>query len=179
MTPYGIVYKDNAFALEHSYKTWQKKFGVMTASSLLKLLSVSLGIIIAFNLTAMALIEDAQTYFFNIIFMCIMTGVLVFIIVKNTCVRQMSKMAMSHQKKQAVLFDDRIEFTLAYSKSCYYYDEISSCQLSQGILTIILSPSSMPVSIYSASVEKGSFEGFIKILEEKLGSTFERKEGSI
>ena len=50
MTPYGIVYRDNPYALQKSVEIWQKKFGVFNISAFLKIGGISAVILLAVNL---------------------------------------------------------------------------------------------------------------------------------
>lgn len=169
MTPYGIVYKDNIFALEHSCLVWQKKYGVLRASSLIKTVAVITLLIFLIN-GALYLfnMQEADFLIFTSVFMSVLFAFLVYFSFKTTYVKQLAKGSMSLYQKQAVLFEDRIEFTAPYARSVFYYSEILCYEEKAGILTIIPDKGMLPISIYSSCVGKGSYNEFIRIFKEKM-----------
>ncbi len=181
MTPYGIVYKDNLYALEQSCLVWQKKFGVLRASSFIKIALINLVISFLINIIG-SIIDDTDFNYFFVISILVIAFVLILIeyfTAKNIYVKQMAKGSMVLHQKQAVLFDNRIEFTLPYAKTVFYYDEILYCEEKTGIVTIILDKGMLPVSIYRACVGKGSYDEFTRILKDILGSRYVRKDGNV
>ncbi len=169
MTPYGIVYKDNIFALEQSCLVWQKKYGVLRASSLIKTTAIISVLIFLINGALFLLnMQEADLLFFTSVFMSILFAFLVYFSFKTTYVKQLAKGSMNLYQKQAVLFEDRIEFTSPYARSVFYYSEILCCEEKAGILTIIPDKGMLPISIYSSCVGKGNYDVFIRILKEKM-----------
>lgn len=168
MTPYGIVYKNNPFALEQSCNIWQEKFGILKPSKLLALSAVYIAIIFL----ALSLMVVFGCDFFVYISTALgLSGVFVFLIyftAKNTYVKQIAKSKMSNEQKQAVLYDDKAVFVTPYTKYEFLYNEILYCHEKNGILTIILDSGMLPISIYSSCVGKGDFNEFCGILYTKL-----------
>ena len=169
MTPYGIVYKDNLFALEQSCLVWQKKTGTLRLSALLKPVAIE-SVLIFLISGALILLnkEDAVFFIYTAVVMAVSFAVLTYFTFKTTYVRQLAKVNMALYQKQAVLFDDRIELKSPYSRSVFYYDEIIYWEEKAGILTIIIDKSMLPVSIYGSCVGKGSYDEFIRLFREKM-----------
>lgn len=169
MTPYGIVYKDNLYALEQSCLVWQKKFGMLRASALIK--PVAIEILLVFLINGALFLLDKENGGFLIytsVVMAVCFAFLTYFTFKTTYVRQLSKVNMAVYQKQAVLFEDRIEFKAPYSHSVFYYDEILYWQETAGVLTIIIDKGMIPVSIYSSGVGKGSYDDFTRLFKEKM-----------
>lgn len=181
MTPYGIVYKDNPFAMEHSCAVWQKKYGVLKPSFLIKTISLIVLFVILINsLLVLFKIGEPDIMLYTSVMMSVCFSFIVYFTYKTNYVRQMAKANISVYQKQAVLFDFKIEFTSPYAKSEFYYDEILYCEEKAGILTIILDKGMIPVSIYSACVGKGDYEKFTAILKEKIGTRrYIGKDGNV
>lgn len=169
MTPYGIVYKDNLFALEQSCLVWQKKMGTLRLPALLKPIAIE-AILIFIISGALILLnkEDAYFFIYTAAVMAVSFAVLTYFTFKTTYVKQLAKVNMALYQKQAVLFEDRIEFKSPYSRSVFYYDEILYWEEKAGILTIIIDKSMLPVSIYGSCVGKGSYNEFIRLFREKM-----------
>lgn len=169
MTPYGIVYKDNLFALEHSCDIWQKRFGVLKSGSVIKVTAILSALALAFC-AGMSLINSDEAVFY------ISTGIIMAVIFlflylftnKNIYVKQIAKSRLNDEQKQAVLYDDKIILTTPYTKSEYYYDEVLYYENNNGILTLIFDAGAIPVSVYFSSVGKGDFKEFSRILDEKM-----------
>ncbi len=167
MEPYGIVYKDNLFALEQSCKIWQKKFGVLRPSALLKVIAmIEIPVIIA---SPVLFIIDDNTVFgiLSALFIMVFVAAASFITSKSY-IKQMARQNISPYQKQAVIFDDRIEFTTPYSKSAYTFDEIVYCEEFEGVITIVFDSGAIPVSIYKSGVGKGSYDEFSFMLRDKI-----------
>ncbi len=176
MTPYGIVYKDNLYALEQSCLVWQKKYGILRAKSLIK--PIAAEIIIVFLINSVLFLfnrDDADFLIYTSVIMAVCFAFLTYFTFKTTYVRQLAKVNLAVYHKQAVLFEDRIEFKAPYSRSVFYYDEILYWQENAGILTIIIDKSMIPISIYSSGVGKGSYEDFTRLFKEKM--SYMGKEG--
>ena len=169
MTPYGIVYKDNLFALEQSSLVWQKKVGVLRLTALIKPILTEIILIFLINGTLFLLNrEDAGFLIYTSLVMAVCFTFLTYFTFKTTYVRQLAKVNMTLYQKQAVLFEDRIEFKAPYSHSVFYYDEILYWQEAAGVLTIIIDKGMIPVSIYSSGVGKGSYDDFTRLFKEKM-----------
>lgn len=178
MIPYGIVYKDNLYALEQSCLIWQKKIGVLRAAALIKPIAIETILVFLIN-GALFLFnkEDADFLIYTAVVMSVCFAFLTYFTFKTTYVIQLAKVNMALYQKQAVLFEDRIEFKSPYSRSVFYYDEFIYCEEKNGILTIIIDKSMLPISIYSSCVGKGSYDEFTKLLKEKMGTAYVRKDG--
>ena len=176
MTPYGIVYKDNIYALEQSCLVWQKKVGLLRVSALIKPILLETILVFLIN-GALFLLnkDDAGFLIYTSVIMVLCFAFLTYFTFKTTYVRQLAKGNITLYQKQAVLFEDRIEFKSPYSRSVFYYDEILYCEEKDGIITIIIDKSMLPISIYSCCIGKGSYDSFSAILREKLGAAYKRK----
>ncbi len=178
MTPYGIVYKDNLYALEQSCLIWQKKMGLLRASSLIKPIAIEIILVFLINGALFLFDKDSVGFLaYTSVVMAVCFAFLTYFTFKTTYVRQLAKVNMALYQKQAVLYEDRIEFKSPYSRSVFYYDEILYCEEENGILTIIIDKSMLPISIYNSCVGKGSYEEFNRIFKEKMDSLHKGKEG--
>ena len=178
MTPYGIVYKDNLYALEQSCLVWQKKVGLLRLSALIK--PILLEIIFVFLINGALFLlnkDDAGFFLYTSVVMAVCFAFLTYFTFKTTYVRQLAKVNMVLYQKQAVLFENRIEFKSPYSRSVFYYDEILHWEEKAGILTIIIDKSMLPISIYGSCVGKGSYDEFTRLFSEKMGAAHNGKEG--
>ncbi len=178
MTPYGIVYKDNLYALEQSCLIWQKKYGVLRAPALIKPIAIEILFVFLIN-GALFLInkDDAGFLIYTSVVMAVCFAFLTYFTFKTTYVRQLAKVNIDIYQKQVVLFEDRIELKSSYSHSVFYYDEIIHWKEEAGILTIIIDKSMIPISIYGSCVGKGNYEKFTCIFKEKMNSSLSGKEG--
>ena len=78
MTPYGIVYRDNPYALQKSVEIWQKKFGVFKASTFLKLGGISAILLFAVNFVLALLSKETFiAHMSTFVIMVILTFVLI------------------------------------------------------------------------------------------------------
>lgn len=177
MTPYGIVYKDNLFALEHSCSVWQKKFGVLKIGSTLKI-SAIFALIIFSVCGILSLInnDDIFIYLYTSILMTAIFAFLTYYTNKLVYIKEIAKSRVKNEQKQAVIYDDKIVFTSPYAKSEFYYDEILYFEEKDGILTLIFDAGMIPVSIYSYGVGKGDYNEFCRLLKERINEKQIRKE---
>lgn len=181
MIPYGIVFKDNLYALEQSCLIWQKKYGVLRASSLIKTTAIITVLIFLIN-GALYFLNKEEIGFllYTSVLMSVIFAFLVYFTFKTTYVKQLAKGNMTLYQKQAVIFEDRVEFTSPYSRSVFYFSEILSCEEKAGILTIIPDKGMLPISIYSSCVGKGNYDEFTRILKEKIGTgRYIGKDGNV
>ncbi len=167
MTPYGIVYKDNLFALEQSCKIWQKKFGVLRTSVLLKIIALLEIPVIIVSPVLFVLNDNIVLGILSTLLIMVLVAVGYFITSKSY-IKQMARQNISPYQKQAVIFEDRIEFTTPYSKSVYTFDEVIYCEEYEGVITIIIDSGTIPVSIYKSGVGKGSYDEFSFMLRDKI-----------
>ena len=180
MTPYGIVYRDNPYALQKSVEIWQKKFGVFNIPTFLKIGGISAVILLAVNLILGLFAENGiMTYMSSFIIMAVLSFVLVYMVVKNTYIKQMSLANTQKEDKQIVLYEDRIEFGTGYTRAIYYYSDIVLCSESSGVITIITDTAAMPLSIQKSSVSKGSYDEFSFILRKNMGSKYQYMGGKV
>ena len=85
MTPYGIVYRDNPYALQKSVEIWQKKFGVFNVSTFMKIGGVSAVVLLIVNVLLGFLSGEAMfAYISTFVIMLSLTFVLIYTVVKNT-----------------------------------------------------------------------------------------------
>ncbi len=167
MTPYGIVYKDNLFALEQSCKIWQKKFGVLRTSVLLRVIAlIEIPVIIV--LSVLFIINDnIASGILSTLFIMALVAACYFVTSKSY-IKQIARENISPYQKQAVIFEDRIEFTTPYSKASYPFSEIVYCEEFEGVITVIFDSGTIPVSIYKSGVGKGSYDEFSFMLRDKI-----------
>lgn len=173
MTPYGIVYRDNPYALQKSVEIWQKKFGVFNISAFLKIGGISAVILFAVNLILGLFTEDGIfTYLGSFLIMLILTFVLIYMVVNNTYVKQMALTNTQKEDKQIVLYEDRMEYGTGYTRAVYYYSDIVFCHEQADILTIITDTAAIPLSVQKSSVSKGSYDEFTSILRRNIGGKY-------
>jgi hypothetical protein len=186
MTPYGIVYRDNPYALEKSVEIWQKKFGVFNIKTFVKIGVPSAIIIpvISFLLELFAKENNAERQeisvliiFLFFIAMVVLSIFMVYRVAKSTYVKQMALTNVQKDDKQIILYEDRLEYGTAYARSTYYYSDIILCHEEEYIITIIVDTSAMPLSIQTSSVSKGSYDEFSFILRNCIGSKYQYMGG--
>lgn len=178
MTPYGIVYKDNLYALEQSCLIWQKKYGVLRASAIIKPIAIEILFVFLINGVLFLINKDDMGFLvYTSVVMAVCFAFLTYFTFKTTYVRQLAKANIDLYQKQAVLFEDRIEFKSSYSHAVFYYDEIICWKEEAGILTIIIDKSTIPISVYSSCVGKGNYEKFVSLFKDKVNSSLSGKEG--
>ena len=137
MTPYGIVYRDNPYALQKSVEIWQKKFGVFNLPVFLKIGGISAVILLAINLLLGYLSDQGIiSYILTFVFMIIFVFVLIYMTINNTYVKQMALANTQKEDKQIVLYEDRLEFGTGYTRATYYYSDIIFCSEESDIITI-------------------------------------------
>ena len=174
MTPYGIVYRENPYALQKSVEIWQKKFGVFNIPTFLKLGGVSAVILLAVNLLLGFFSEGGLlTYMSSFVIMLILTFVLIYMVINNTYVKQMALANTQKEDKQIVLYEDRLEYGTGYTRATYYYSDIVYCHESVDIITIITDTAAIPVSIQKNNVIKGSYDEFSFILRKCIGGKYD------
>ncbi len=171
MTPYGIIYTDNAYSFEQSVSIWQKKFGVMKISLLLKI-SLILCLILAVVYFAAGYLLKDRMYFYFYIIQCAVTVAVVYSVMRMTNIKALASQCMQKTDLQLVLYEDRLILTTPYSKSEYYYDEIIYCGEKNGCITIIIDQSVAPVSIQRESVKTGSYATVCEILTNVMKEKF-------
>ena len=180
MTPYGIVYRDNPYALQKSVEIWQKKFGVFNIPTFMKIGGLSAIVLLAVNLLLGFFSEDGIfTYISSFIIMTVLVFVLIYMVTNNTYVKQMSLANTQKEDKQIVLYDDRMEFGTGYTRATYYYSDIVLCREEAGIITIITDTAAMPFSVQKNCVSKGSYDEFSFILRRVMGGKYQYMGGKI
>ncbi len=178
MTPYGIVYRDNPYALQKSVEIWQKKFGVYNISTFLKLGGISAVLLLAVNIILAILSKETfMAYLSTFIIMVVLTFVLIYVVVNNTYVKQMALTNTQKDDKQIVLYEDRLEFGTGYTRAIYYYSDIVYCCEQADIITIITDTAAMPFSVQKNSISKGSYDEFSFKLRSLIGSKYEYTGG--
>ena len=180
MTPYGIVYRDNPYALEKSVEIWQKKFGVFNIWTFAKFGGLSAVVLLAVNLLLGYFSEGGiMTYMGSFVIMLVLTFLLIYMIVNNTYIKQMALTNTQKEDKQIILYEDRLEFGTGYTRAIYYYSDIVLCSESSGVITIITDTAAMPLSIQKSSVSKGSYDEFSFILRKNMGSKYQYMGGKV
>ncbi len=180
MTPYGIVYRDNPYALQKSVEIWQKKFGVFNIPTFLKIGGVSAVVLLAVNLILGLFAENGiMTYMGSFVIMAVLSFVLIYMIVNNTYVKQMALANTQKEDKQIVLYEDRLEFGTGYTRATYYYSDIVLCSESSDVITIITDTAAMPLSIQKSSVSQGSYDEFSFILRKYMGGRYQYMGGKV
>lgn len=180
MTPYGIVYRDNPYALQKSVEIWQKKFGVFNIPTFLKIGGLSALVLLAVNLLLGVLSQDGIfTYISSFIIMTVLVFVLIYVITNNTYVKQMSLANTQKEDKQIVLYEDRLEFGTGYTRATYYYNDIVLCHEEADVITIVTDTAAMPLSVQKSSVSKGSYDEFSFILRKYMGGKYQYMGGKI
>lgn len=178
MTPYGIVYRDNPYALQKSVEIWQKKFGVFKASTFLKLGGISAILLFAVNFVLALLSKETFiAHMSTFVIMVILTFVLIYMVVNNTYVKQMALTNTQKEEKQIVLYEDRLEFGTPYTRAVYYYSDVVYCCEVSDIITIITDTAALPISVQKSSVSKGSYDEFSFKLRSYLASKYEYMGG--
>ena len=178
MTPYGIVYRDNPYALQKSVEIWQKKFGVFNIPTFLKIGGISAVILLAINLLLGYLSDQGIiSYILTFVFMIIFVFVLIYMTINNTYVKQMALANTQKEDKQIVLYEDRLEFGTGYTRATYYYSDIIFCSEESDIITIIVDNAAMPFSVQKNSVSKGSYDEFSFILRKYMGGKYQYMGG--
>ena len=178
MTPYGIVYRDNPYALQKSVEIWQKKFGVFNIPTFLKIGGVSAVVLLAVNLILGLFAENGiMTYMGSFVIMAVLSFVLIYMIVNNTYVKQMALANTQKDDKQIILYEDRLEYGTGYTRASYYYCDIVCCYESAEIITIITDTAALPFSVQKSNVIKGSYDEFSFILRKYMGIKYEYEGG--
>ena len=178
MTPYGIVYRDNPYALQKSVEIWQKKYGVFNIPTFLKIGLLSILMLIPVNiLLAYMNKEDLGVFFIMFAGIIVLTFVLIYIVTNNTYVKQMALTNSQKEDKQIVLYEDILEYGTGYTKAIYYYSDIVYCCECADTITIITDTAASPLSVQKASVKKGDYQEFSNVLRRCAGTKFEYKGG--
>ena len=178
MTPYGIVYRDNPYALQKSVEIWQKKFGILNISAFFKIGGICTLILFVINLLLGLFTEDdILLYLGSFVVMVIITFVVMYITINNTYVKQMALTNTQKDDKQIILYDDRMEFGTGYTRAVYYYSDIVYCCESDDIITIITDTAAIPFSVQKSCVSKGDYKEFSEILRKSAGTKYEYMGG--
>lgn len=179
MIPYGIVYRDNPYALQKSVEIWQKKYGVFNIPSFLKIGGISAVILFLVNFFLGLFTEGGiMTYLSSFAVMLILTFVLIYMVINNTYVKQMSVINTQKEEKQIVLYDNRLEYGTGYTRATYFYCDIIFCQEKSDILTIIADTAAIPLSIQKSCVSKGSYDEFTFLLRKYIGEKYSYAGGN-
>ncbi|MBQ8504343.1 MAG: hypothetical protein IJ491_08740 [Clostridia bacterium] len=171
MTPYGIVYKENLYSLQESVTVWQKKIGVLKLGTVLKIDAVILSIDLVLCLL-MILLKADGIYIAMLAVLGILCAAAVYIVTKNSFLKEITRVNFQNTDKQIVLFEDRIEYVTPFSKGEYFYDELVFAHEKNGIITLLIDEASLPCSICAHEVKKGNYETFSRILREKMGNRY-------
>lgn len=178
MTPYGIVYNENPYAFEKSMALFQKKFGVLRPAVMVK---ISMMFWLAAIIVIFVLYFTKQDALYALVFAAItlFANIITIIVFRKNYTKNFSRVNFRGSEAQAVLFENRIEFTTPTSKGEYYYDEFIFVHEKDGIITFVIDPGATPVSICSHDVKKGDFKSFSSILKEKLGDRYKYEGGVV
>ena len=171
MTPYGIIYRESPYSYEQSVGIWQKKFGVMKLSLLIKI-ALAINVVVGVLYFAAGYILKDYTYFYIFPVHFIANFVSVYMIMKSTNIKSVASQCIQKTDVQLVFYDDKIVFTTPYSKSEYYYDELVYCKEKSGCITIVVDEGVAPISLQREFIKTGDYFRVKQILFEKLGSGF-------
>ena len=175
MAPYGIIYTDGAYSFEQSVSLWQKKFGVMKISQLIKI-TLTINVILAVIYALAAIVLKDKTYLLSYIMQFFATAAIVYSVMKATNVKNMAMQCRQKGDIQIVFYHDRLIVTMPYSQSEYYYDELCCCFEKNGTLTVVVDESVAPLSISNICIKKGSYERVCDILRSRLGTAYVSSE---
>lgn len=171
MTPYGIIYRESPYSYEQSVGIWQRKFGVMKISLLIKIALV-INVIIGALYFAAGYILKENYYFYIFPIHFIANFVSVYMVMKSTNIKSVAAQCMQKTDVQLVFYDDRIVFTTPYSRSEYYYNELVYCKEKHGCITIVVDEGVAPISLQREFIKTGNYFRVREILSERLGSGF-------
>ena len=171
MTPYGIIYRENPYSYEQSVGIWQRKFGVMKLSLLIKT-ALAINIVVAVLYFAAGYILKDSSYFYIFPIHFIANFISVYMVMRTTNIKNVASQCMQKTDVQLVFYDEKITFTTPYSRSEYYYGELVYCKEKNGCITIIVDEGVAPISLQKEFIKKGDYLLVRKILSEKLGSSF-------
>lgn len=183
MKPYGIVYRENPFAFQKSLEFWQKKYGILKITSLMRVNVVFIALIFAISLVLSLIFKNNEEFdwflaIFSPCILSVLTVVFSYSTAKSNFVKQPSNRIRGDKKKQIILYEDKIKFGSENSVAEYSYGDVIICYEEMGIITIVLDEGSLPFSISRNDIEKGDFEIFKGILQQKLSFKFKTKGGS-
>lgn len=171
MTPYGIVYKENLRALQESVTVWQKKFGVLKLGFILKIDAV-ITLIMVVAMVISYFIEPDIVLTSTLLVFTVIADIGSYFILKNSFIKETTRVNFQNTDKQIVLFEEKIEYTTPVSKGEYYYDELVFAYEKNGIITLLIDEASMPCSVCAHEMKKGDFSKFAHILREKMGAKY-------
>ena len=171
MTPYGIIYRENPYSYEQSVGIWQRKFGVMKLSLLIKI-ALAINAAVGVLYFAAGYILKDYTYFYIFPIHFIANFVSVYMIMKATNIKNVASQCIQKTDVQLVFYGEKIVFTTPYSKSEYYYDELVYCQEKNNCITIVVDEGVAPISLQREFIKTGDYFRVKQILSEKLGSSF-------
>lgn len=171
MTPYGIVYKDKLPALNEGAEIWNKKSGFISKKYfIISVILASLSII-AVNFIIFNLRTDKDVYATASLLVTVMEIISVSFLLKSSLRKNIKNVfgtVSNDNLKQAVLRENDMEFSTAYSKSNYYYEEIEKVIEGINSVNIIVEEGNIPVCISKNGIIKGEAEKFLIILKEKM-----------
>lgn len=171
MTPYGIIYRESPYSYEQSVSIWQKKFGVMKISLLIKM-ALAINIVVGALYFAAGYILKDSVYFYIFPIHFIANFISVYMVMRTTNIKNVASQCVQKTDVQLVLYEDKFVFTTPYSKSEYYYDELVYCEEKHGCITIIVDEGVAPISLQREFIKTGEYSRVREILSEKLGSSF-------
>lgn len=176
MTPYGIIYRESPYSYEQSVEIWQRKYGVMKLSLLIKI-SLAINALIACLYFAAGYILKDSSYFYIFPIHFIATFISVYMVMRTTNIKSVASQCMQRTDVQIVFYDDRFILTTPYSRSEYYYDELIHCEEKNGCITIIVDTGVAPISLQKEFIKRGDYYCVTDILRSRLGSSFISSEG--
>lgn len=171
MTPYGIIYKESPYSYEQSVEIWQRKYGVMKLSLLIKI-SLAINALLACLYFAAGYILKDSSYFYIFPIHFIATFISVYMVMRTTNIKSVASQCMQRTDVQIVFYDDRFILTTPYSRSEYYFDELVYCEEKHSCITIIVDEGVAPISLQREFIKTGEYSRVREILSEKLGSSF-------
>ncbi len=173
--PYGIIYRQNQALARESIFIWQKRYGFLRLSAFLK---VSVLPVIGFAVLyfVIYMLINKQLNVSEIALGVLTQSGFLFVLMLIELLRSVKAFTpKSEGKIQAVLKDEMLEITTAYSKEVIPYNEIELCVEKNFILTIIYDKNTIPLSVAKMQLEKGNYDMFVSLLKEKVSDKFIKK----
>lgn len=183
MTPYGIVYRDTVASLNEGANIWQKKNKIVSKKYLILSILLISALIIGVNRVILNFYDEPELYSASNMFFSAFEIASVVFLILSSLRKNLKDVFMSANSskavKQAVLREEDIEFSTAFNRANYFYDEIDSVVEGIYSLNIIIEKGNLPVCISKSDIAKGDIEKFTLILREKMKDRYftERKVG--
>ncbi len=177
MAPYGIVFKEDINLLNESVRVWQKKYGVLKISTLLKASAFFFTLFAVPGLIISIVTSQTDTLIFSFALFAAISVIYSWLVLKKRFIKQITNSNYQNCEKQIVLYGDCLEITTAYGKGRYYYDEIACIHENKGIITVIIDSAAFPYSVCPHGIIKGDYLKFAEILQQRASAKYEYRGG--